>query len=132
VAYQISDLSRQLLFLVSGVGDDSLEAVAAGSEDVDGAPCEIVAVSYGGTESRLWIAADGTVTKQVYQGKHPMQGTPGTIELRFSDYREQDGRMIPYKQTMLFEGEELGTMEINTIAINPELAADTFEIPADG
>jgi len=132
VADRLSDLNRQLLFLVNGLGDEGLEAVAAGSEDVDGAPCEIVAVTFGGSESRLWVAADGTVAKQVYQGKHPMRGTPGTIEVRFSDYREQDGRMIPYKQTMLFEGEELGSMEVDTIAINPELEAGTFEIPTGG
>ena len=127
-----SELSRQLLFLVNGLGDAGLEAVAAGKEDVDGSPCEIVSVSYAGNESRLWVAADGTVAKQVYQGKHPMRGTPGTIEVRFSDYREQDGRLIPYKQVMLFEGEELGSLEIETIAINPELAAGTFEIPTGG
>jgi predicted Zn-dependent peptidase len=130
VADQFKQLTRDLLLLANSLGEEGLEAVAAGKEEVDGRSCDIVAVSFQGAESRLFVAPDGTVVKQVYQGNHPMQRTPGTIEVHFSDYREVDGRMIPHKRVMHFDGEEFASVSIDAISINPELEAGMFEMPA--
>ena len=108
VERSLRELGRELLFLADHAGSPELEAVAAGSDEVDGVSCEIVSVSFEGTESRLCIDEAGKVLKQSFQGEHPFRGTPGLIELRFTDYAEIDGRQLPRTQTIFFEGEEEG------------------------
>jgi predicted Zn-dependent peptidase len=130
VKEQVQELSRDLLFLANSLGAEGLEAVAAGTEEMDGVTYDIVSVTFNGLESRLYVAPDGTVAKQVYQGKHPVQQTPGTVEMLFSDYREVDGRTYPFKRVMNFEGEEVLSTSVDKVSFNPEVEAGMFEMPA--
>jgi len=127
---QMKDLGRDLLVLVNAVDSPDLETVAAGEDEVDGTSCEIVAVTFMGNESRLCVAADGTVVRQTYQGKHPMQQTPGMLEVRYSEYSDVAGHLIPHKQVMTFEGQPLATITLNSIELNPELDQSLFDIPS--
>jgi len=126
----LKQLGRDLLILSSNVGDPELQAVAGGTDEVDGTACDIVEVTFKGSESRLCINGDGTVLKQSFQGKHPMQGTPGTITLLFSDYVEQAGRMLPRISSMNFEGEEFATVTVESLEINADVDATLFDLPA--
>jgi predicted Zn-dependent peptidase len=130
VEKSLRQLGRELLFLADHAGDPELEAVAAGADEVDGAACEIVSVSFEGSESRLCIDETGKVLKQSYKGQHPFLGTPGLIELRFTDYEEIEGRQLPRTQTILFDGDEVATQTVESMEINPELDAALFELPA--
>ncbi len=71
------------------------------------------------------MADDGTVLRQTYQGKHPMQQTPGMIEVLFSEYSDVSGHLIAHKQVMTFEGQPLATVTVNSIELNPEFTAAT-------
>jgi predicted Zn-dependent peptidase len=129
ISQRQEQLGRDLLVLASNVNSDELESVAAGSDEVDGNSCELVAVTYQGTESRLCVGDDGKVLKQTYRGKHPMQGIPGTLEIYYSDYREVDGRQLPFKQVMNFDGQELAVTTVEEISVDPELSDDLFTLP---
>jgi hypothetical protein len=122
-------LGRDLLVLLNNAGSPTLEAVAAGADEVNGSPCDVIAVTFRGAESRLCVAGDGMVVKQSYQGKHPMQGTPGLMEVLFSDYGEVDGRLIPHKRVIHFEGQELATITLDAIELNPDIDVAQFEMP---
>ena len=124
----LQTLGRDLLILTGNIGDPEIETVAAGTGEVDGKPCEIVSVTFLGSESRLFVDEDGKVVKQSYQGKHPFRGTPGMFEVMFSEYTSIEGRMLPKKQVMLFEGEELATITLDSIEVNPELDPVLFEV----
>jgi hypothetical protein len=130
IAQQKEELWRNLVILASYLNSDELESVAGGSDEVEGASCDVVAVTFRGTESRLCVAEDGKVLKQSYRGNHPMQRVPGTMELLFSDYREVDGRMLPFKEVLHFEGEKLAETTYEEVLIDPEISADLFDIPA--
>jgi hypothetical protein len=125
----LASLGRDLLVLASNADNPELEALAAGSDEVEGTSCEIVSVTFMGGESRLCIDADGTVLKQSYRGNHPFRGTPGTLELRFSDYTEFDGRLAPRTTEMSFDGEDLATLTLDAMEINVDLDASLFELP---
>jgi hypothetical protein len=129
IAQQKEELWRNLVILASYLNSDELESVAGDSDEVDGTGCDMVAVTFRGTESRLCVAEDGKVLKQSYRGNHPMQRVPGTMELLFSDYHEVDGRMLPFKEVLNFEGEKLAETTYEEILIDPELSADLFAIP---
>jgi len=130
VEKSLRELGRELMFLADHADAPELDAVAAGSDEVDGVSCEIVSVSFEGIESRLCVDEAGKVLKQTYQGQHPFLGAPGLIELRFTDYAEIDGRRLPRTQTILFEGEAVATQTVESMEINPELDAALFELPA--
>ena len=68
--------------------------------------------------------------KQTYQGKHPFQGTPGLMEIRFSEYSEIAGRLVPHKHVMTFDGQELASVTLDSLEVNPELELAQFEVPA--
>jgi len=126
VTESLESLGRDLLVLASHVTD--IEAVAAGSEDVDGTSCDVVSVTFRGSESRLCIDSEGQVLQQSYQGKHPFQGTPGLVVMRFTDWTEYGGRLAPSKHVMSFEGEQLAEITVDSLTINPELDASLFEV----
>ena len=123
------NLGRELTHLVRFHADPELEGIAAGRDEVDGAACEIVAVTYRGAESRLCVAADGRVLKQSYQGQHPIRRTPGRVELLFSDYRDVEGRQVPHKQVMWFEGQEVMSTTLESFEVNPQVDESAFEKP---
>ena len=129
VEEQLKDLGRDLLVLMGNRDNPELEALAAGTDSVDGVSCDVVAVSFGGSESRLCVADDGTVLRQTYQGKHPMQQTPGMIEVLFSEYSDVSGHLIAHKQVMTFEGQPLATVTVNSIELNPEIDETIFDMP---
>ena len=122
----LEDLNRDLLLMVSRV--DEIEATAGGTDTVDGTTCTVVAVTLSGTESVLCIEENGNVVSQTYQGTHPMQGTPGEIMVVYSDYRDVGGYLLPHERVLKFDGQPLATVSTNSVAVNSDLDAATFEI----
>jgi len=126
IAKQLEDLNREPLFLAARA--DQTEAVAGGTEEVDGRTCTVVAVTLDGVESVLCVDGSGEIVSQTYQGRHPMQGTPGEIMVVYSDYRDAGGYNLPHKRVLTFDGQEFATVSTNSVAVNSDLDASTFEI----
>ena len=129
VAEAREELPREIAYLTKHLGDPDLDAVAAGEEEVDGVPCKIVAVTLGGTESRLWIDAQGRVLKQAYMGKHPTRRTPGYIELYYSDYRDVGGSQFPFGQVLKVDETDVQEIAYDSVRMNPEVDPSLFERP---
>ena len=122
------DAFHELPYLARVAGD--VDSVAAGTETVDGTPCDLIAVTWQGSESRLCVAKDGKVLKQSYAGKNPMTGAPGRIEVTYADWRDVSGHLLPFKQTVTIDGEALATVTVESIEVNPSLEPSLFEVPA--
>jgi predicted Zn-dependent peptidase len=127
---ELADLGRNLLYIARYGGPSEVEAIAGGSAEVDGTACRWVEVSYEVTSSRLCIAADGRVLAQTYQSTHPFTGAPGNFEVVYSDYREVDGFLVPFRQTTSIDGEAFATTTRESAEINPEIDATLFVRPA--
>jgi len=125
----LQDLALELIVLASHAGNPELEAVAVGSDEMNGTTCELLSVSFRGAESRLCVDAEGKVLFQRYQGKHPFQGNPGIMEVRFSDYRVVSGRLVPHRREISFEGQQLVTETVESMEINTALNPALFELP---
>jgi zinc protease len=119
---------RDLAWLARSAGE--VDAVAAGTETVEGASCEMVAVTFQGSETRVCVAEDGRALKQSYSGKNPMTGAPGRIEVVYSDWRGVSGRSLPFKQTVTIDGQPMATITVESVEINPATEPSTFEVPA--
>ena len=85
----------------------------------------MIAVTLMGAESRLCVDGDGNIVRQIYQGRHPMQQTPGTLELAFSDFTDMDGAQVPKSQVMYFDGQEIAKMTLESFSMNGA-TAETF------
>lgn len=127
VAEAKKEAFHDLSFLARVAGD--VDAVAAGSETVEGASCDVVSVTYQGSESRLCVAGDGKVLKQSFAGDNPLSGAPGRIEVTYGDWRDVSGRQLPFKQTITIDGQPLATVTVETIEVNPSLDPSLFEVP---
>ncbi|HEX5043377.1 MAG TPA: pitrilysin family protein [Candidatus Polarisedimenticolaceae bacterium] len=127
VAEAKKEAFHDLSFLARVAGE--VDAVAAGSETVEGTACDVVAVTYQGSESRLCVAQDGKALKQSFTGENPMSGAPGRIEVTYADWREVSGRQLPFKQTITIDGQPLATVTVETIEVNPTLDPALFEVP---
>ncbi len=65
------------------------------------------------------------ISKTVYKGDTP-EG-PGEIESIFSDYREVEGILMPYKIKVKVRGEDFEDLEIEEIEVNGEISPEWFE-----
>jgi predicted Zn-dependent peptidase len=118
---------HDLSFLARVAGE--VEAVAGGSEAVEGTPCDLLVVTWQGSESRLCVAKDGKVLRQSYPGNNPMTGAPGRLEVTYGDWRDVEGRQLPFKQTITIDGQPLATVTVESIEVNPTLDPSLFEVP---
>ncbi len=123
-------MGRDLRLLVRYSDDPTLEALSAGQETVEGAPCDVIAVTFRGVESRVWVDPTGKVLKQSYQGTNPLTRSPGQAEAFYSDYRDHDGRQVPHKQVVRFDGQEAITLTLDSFEVNPEVDVAQFDKPA--
>lgn len=125
------DHARTLMFLLRYHDAPSLEPVLVGSERVGDVECRVIAVSFKGAESRLWVAPDGKVLKQSYQGTHPLTRAPGTVDNLFADYRVQGGLLVAYKMTRLVDGQEVMQATMESFEADPQVEPTLFDKPAN-
>lgn len=130
VEQQQEELKRDLRVLVWSHADPEVEAVAGGHDEVAGRPCTVLQVSYQGVASQLCVADDGTVLRQSYQGTNPLTRAPGQVELQMSDYREVNGRQVPFRQVMFVDGQEVMTSTLDSWQVNPPVDEALFAKPA--
>lgn len=130
VERQLADLGRELHFIVRYNDAEDLEVLVAGEEEVEGTPCQVLAVSFKGTASRLWVDAEGRVVKQAFQASHPFTGAPGQFEVLLSDYREVEGRSVPHKRVTHIDGELFAEGQVQSFEVDPEVDEGLFERPA--
>jgi zinc protease len=125
------DLGRDLSHMLKYYDDPELQIVSAGEEAVNGVSCQILAASFHGAESRLWVGPDGKVVKQSHKGTNPLTRTPGTVEEIFSDYKPEGSLTIPHQTIRKVDGEEIMTETLESFELNPKIDPDAFKKPAE-
>jgi zinc protease len=98
----------------------------------NGRPADVIEISdESGASVRLWIDAEsGEMVKQTYQSS-AITGAPSQVEQIFSDYRDVDGLRVPFKVTVLANGEEFAQVEVSEILYNTGLDKDALLKPAE-
>jgi len=127
---QKQEQNRNLFYLLRYSNEPGLEITAAGQEQVNGADCQTLAVSFKGLQFRLWVSPDGKVVKQSYPGAHPFTRAPGLIENYLSEYRPEGPLLIPHKMTRRFEGQDVVTVTVDAFDLNPKVEPEAFKKPA--
>ena len=128
---QNKEQARNLIYLFRYNDDPGLDLVAAGEEKVAGIDCQILATSFKGVESRLWVSSEGKVIKQSYQGINPLTRAPGMIENTLSDFRPEGALLIPHQQERRIDGEDVMKITIDSFEVNPKVDPAIFKKPAE-
>lgn len=105
-------------------------AVAKGADKVDGTPVETVEVALHGATSTWSIEPKtGRILQIAYRGRRV--GSVGDNVVKFSDFKEVDGLVLPHARTEFFDGKELTAPARRTdkVVVNGEVKADLFQQP---
>jgi hypothetical protein len=106
-----------------------LLAVAAGTIDDDGQRLVLVRVELDGEAMTLGIdPPTGRVMRLAYQGQN-VAGVQGETVQRYSDFREVDGLLLPFASVSTSNGEPMVEISVESLELDPEIAADTFALP---
>jgi hypothetical protein len=124
----LDQLRRDLLVLAAGAGSEELRVASGGSAAVGALRCDVLDLSYGAVDSRLFVAADGDVIKQSFGGSDPLTGATGLVEIVYSGYREFDGVRFPSVHAISFEGQPIVTVQIGAISVNPQFDPSLFAV----
>ncbi len=134
-AAQRADLQKSLRRLVPILlkhrHDVGFEAVAAGSDDVDGVAVEMVQVELEGEVNQLGIdPATGRILSLAYSGTN-FVGARGQLEQRFTDFREVGGLMLPHASVTTFNDEPMLSGTVESTVLDEDIADSEFAKPAE-
>lgn len=125
----IEEMWGNLVFLYSQVDKAGLAIQHLGQEEIDGKAVEALLITPPGiTPFRFYL--DGETLFPVKKaGQTVTQQGPTEIETTLSDYRDVGGVKLPFKQTIVQNGQPAGESVTQAIEINPEIPADAFAAP---
>lgn len=127
----IEEMWGNLVFLYSRANEEGLTIQHLGQEEIDGKAVEALLITPPGIRPfRLYLDAETMMpVRRAAQTVTP-QG-PMEIETTLSDYRDVGGIKLPFKQTIVQNGQPGGESVTQTIEINPEIPPDAFAAPEE-
>lgn len=117
---------REPIALLAMRGRGGFVAVARGEREVGDRRARDVAVSFFGATTTLWIdVEDGRVLGASYHGRLGSSGN-ADVELRFEDFREVGGLVLPYVRKARIGDQDAGTRTWTSIVVNGEVDRALF------
>ena len=105
------------------------KAETTGLEDVDGKPCyKVVVTPKEGKPETLYFEKDSGLLKKTTVIAASQMGDV-QAEIIASEYKDFGGILVPAKATQKAAGQEFSII-IDNVAVNPEIPAERFELPA--
>ena len=127
----IEEMWGNLIFLYSRVNEEGLTIQHLGREEIDGKAVEALLITPPGIRPfRLYLDAETMMPVRRAAQTVTQQG-PTEIETTLSDYRDVDGIKLPFKQTIVQNGQPGGESVTQIIEINPEIPPDAFAAPEE-
>jgi len=94
-----------------------------------GTPLTVLEVSGNGLDPvRLYIDRDYRIAKQTYVTPGP-DGQPSQAEEQFSDYRKVNGIDVPFKATVLRNGQKILERTLKSVMVNTTVDPNLFQQP---
>lgn len=122
----VDDARRLLAYALSQAGEPGFRASPAGTSEVEGEACDEIQLTASGVSSTVCVAADGRPLRQSYDDDIAQLGGRGHIDVVFSDHRNVDGILFPYRETMLFDGRPFARATYRYVRADPTLHPARF------
>ncbi|HKD91423.1 MAG TPA: insulinase family protein [Terriglobales bacterium] len=122
------EIKRDLLFIAQHASDGGVTITPAGTEKVGTTNAQALKVNSEGAALTLYVDPN---SGRVLRSRYTANGPSGPMEVvaDFSDWRNVDGVMFPFKEHRNQGGEE-SDVQITDIKINPPIDPKTFQKPA--
>jgi YHS domain-containing protein len=125
----INQFHRRPLTVLMARRTPGFKAAAVGAEKVGEVNVERVAVELNGLAMTIGIdAASGRVVSLAYHGR-ALDGRLGEITENYSDFREVDGLLLPFRAEFTLKGKSFQSNVVEAISVNKEIPAASFEKP---
>lgn len=125
----IEEMWGNLVYLFGRIDEEGLAVQHLGQEEFDGKAVEALLITPPGISPfRLYLDAE-TMVPVKRAGQTVTQQGPTEIETTLSDYRDVGGVKLPFKHTIVQNGQPGGESVTESIEINPEIPADAFTAP---
>ena len=126
----VEEIWKDLVFLYGQLNAVELAVQHLGQEDMEGRTVEALLITPPGISPfRLYLDSETMIPARIFAQTVTPQGGPTEIEATLSDYRDVEGLKLPYKRTILQNGQPAGESVTQTIEINPEIPPDAFTPP---
>lgn len=123
-------MHRQAIFLAQHRSDPEFKVQSLGQETVEGVSLEVLLVSLGGEETRLFVEpSSGRIVRQVFRATGP--AGPTEMVASYSDFRPASNIVLPYKSQTTMNGELQNSSVAEEIAVNPAVDDALFKKPDD-
>lgn len=125
----INQFHRRPLTVLMARRSPGFKAAALGAEKVGEANVERVAVEFNGIAMTIGIdAASGRIVSLAYHGR-ALDGRIGEITENYADFREVDGLLLAFRSESVLKGKPFQSSVVETISVNKEIPAASFEKP---
>ena len=73
----------------------------------------------------LYVDANTNMVTKIRDQKI-IKGRQESVEIRFADYREYEGAMLPFRIETVKQGETISIIQFESLEVNPEISGDTW------
>ena len=123
-------LQQHPLMLLRARAQPRFRVAAAGNSQVDGHAVHLLLVEVYGRRLTLGIDAESRRILTVsFRDKDWHTGVLGQFVVRFSDYRNASGLVLPFRHDYFFDGRLLLTGILETITLNQKIDPRLYEKP---
>jgi hypothetical protein len=120
---------RDTFPLLIGAAEGRLTLRLLPDETKDGATVKVVEVSGSGLNPmRLYIDRGYRIVRQTYSTPGP-DGRPAQAEELFSDYRKVNGIDVPFKASVLRNGQQILERTLKSVTFNTAVDPTLFQQP---
>jgi hypothetical protein len=124
------NLQHHPLILLRARTQPSFRVAAAGNSQVDGRAIHVLLVEVYGRRLTLGIDAESRRILTVsFRDKDWHTGVLGQFVVRYSDYRNASGLVLPFRHDYFCDGRLLLTGILETVAINQKIDPKLYEKP---
>lgn len=125
----IEEMWGNLVYLFNRIDEAGLAIQHLGQEEIDGKAVEALLITPPGVSPfRLYLDAE-TMFPVKKAGQTVTQEGPTEIETTLGDYRDVGDIKLPFKHTIVQNGQPGGELMTESIVINPEIPADAYAAP---
>lgn len=82
-----------------------------------------------GPPKTYYLDAETGLERRIVSSVSGPDGSPAQLEMRFSDYRSVDGRMVPFVTEQVVNGKPLASTRIESIEFNTAADDKLFQMP---
>ncbi len=126
----LKQVRTNLVSVLQRAGDPDVSFRITGTEKIGDIEAQIVTIAIDDTEARWWIdPANGRLLRTATETTTMMGATAEQV-VDMSDWKEVDGLRFPSKASVKQEGQDVGSLEVLEIQVNPPVDEKLFEKPA--